>query len=73
MTRKADKVRGLDPGEKPPRTFHLAVMEGYRYAVKNGYHLEPCNGEAHSNPYIDNCMLCLGGAWGWRIVKDTPA
>lgn len=22
-----------------------------------------CNGEAHSNPYIDNCMVCLP-YWG---------
>ncbi len=24
----------------------------------------PCNGEAHSNPFIDHCMVCLGGTWG---------
>lgn len=29
---------------------------------------EPCPGEAHSNAMIDNCMVCLGGAWG-RVVK----
>lgn len=26
--------------------------------------LEPCGGEAHSNPYTDNCMLCAP-RWGW--------
>lgn len=24
-----------------------------------------CNGEAHSNPFIDHCMVCLHGDWGW--------
>lgn len=27
-------------------------------------HLVACNGEAHSNGYIDNCMLCAP-RWGW--------
>ena len=26
--------------------------------------LEPCGGEAHSNPFIDNCMRCAP-RWGW--------
>lgn len=25
---------------------------------------EPCGGEAHSNPFIDNCMRCAP-RWGW--------
>lgn len=29
----------------------------------------PCYGEAHSNPYIDYCMICLGVRWG-RILKE---
>jgi len=24
----------------------------------------PCNGDAHSNPYIDNCGVCMPN-WGW--------
>lgn len=23
-----------------------------------------CNGEAHRNPHIDNCMVCMP-RWGW--------
>jgi hypothetical protein len=26
-----------------------------------------CNGEAHSNPHIDHCMICAP-RWGWREV-----
>jgi hypothetical protein len=26
--------------------------------------LEPCTGEAHSNPHIDHCFLCAP-RWGW--------
>lgn len=29
---------------------------------------DPCVGDAHSNPYIDNCMVCLGTIWG-RMFK----
>jgi hypothetical protein len=31
---------------------------------------EPCCGEAHSNPYIDHCMVCLGVQWG-RMMKRS--
>jgi hypothetical protein len=24
----------------------------------------PCDGQAHRNPHIDHCMVCLGGQWG---------
>ncbi len=30
------------------------------------FHAIPCPGEAHSNPHIDNCMLCAP-LWG-KIV-----
>jgi len=29
-----------------------------------GVMLQQCNGEAHSNAYIDHCGVCLPG-WGW--------
>jgi len=31
--------------------------------VKTGRKI-PCPGAAHSNPFIDHCMCCLGGTWG---------
>lgn len=49
-----------------------ALMEGTTMKtkqVKKGYHLIPCPGEAHSNPYIDNCMLCAP-RWGLIEVLD---
>ena len=34
--------------------------------------LQPCHGEAHSNPHIDNCMVCMP-RWGFTgpTVKVT--
>lgn len=34
----------------------------------------PCNGEAHSNPHIDHCMVCLP-RWGvvcYLVPKKAP-
>lgn len=36
--------------------------------ARRGFVLIECEGEAHSNPYIDNCMMCAP-RWGWREVK----
>lgn len=33
------------------------------YQMKKTGRLIPCPGEAHSNPYIDNCMICAP-RWG---------
>lgn len=30
-----------------------------------------CYGEAHSNPYIDNCGICLGHSWGAYFACPT--
>jgi hypothetical protein len=32
--------------------------------IPKPYHLVPCVGQAHTNPFIDNCMLCLNASWG---------
>jgi|GEM_PF-6908203 len=31
----------------------------------------PCTGEAHSNPHIDHCMICLGLDWGRMLARDV--
>lgn len=31
--------------------------------IKQGFHLVPCTGEAHSNPHIDSCGICAP-RWG---------
>ena len=31
--------------------------------------VEPCEGEAHSNPHIDHCMGCLAYEWGIAIKR----
>lgn len=32
---------------------------------------DPCDGEAHSNGFIDHCMSCLNCTWGrvWKASK----
>ncbi len=35
-----------------------------------GYKLMECDGEAHSNPYIDHCLRCAP-RWGWIEVPST--
>lgn len=34
------------------------------YARKPTGNFKPCPGEAHSNAFIDNCMVCLHHKWG---------
>jgi hypothetical protein len=40
------------------------------YERKKTGKLVPCPGEAHSNPHIDNCMLCMP-RWG-EIEERAP-
>lgn len=37
--------------------------------VRSGYRLIPCDGEAHTNPHIDNCLRCAP-RWGWVETKN---
>jgi hypothetical protein len=47
--------------------------------ARRGYRLVPCTGEAHGNPFIDNCGQCAP-RWGWvevpcqalRVCKFSP-
>ena len=31
---------------------------------------KPCPGDAHTNAYIDNCMICLGSKFGYGKVEE---
>jgi len=64
--------------KKPPCpiTTHLGrckekTMRGSHFCKKHAAlvttELVPCTGEAHSNPYIDHCMMCAP-RWGQREV-----
>lgn len=51
---------------KPPKGWHFETPPARRVAtvrerlwVRNGFHLELCTGEAHSNAFIDNCGTCM--------------
>ncbi len=39
--------------------------------IKRNHRLIPCDGEAHSNAYIDNCTRCAP-RWGWIEVPVQP-
>lgn len=39
--------------------------------IAKGTILVTCNGEAHGNPFIDNCMVCMP-RWGW-VEVPRPA
>jgi hypothetical protein len=45
------------------RGFYVVRYDGRDYAVRQGYHLLACVGEAHANPMIDNCGVCAP-LWG---------
>jgi hypothetical protein len=41
-------------------------------AKEQGF-LVPCHGEAHSNPFIDNCGVCMP-RWGLvEVKKEQPS
>lgn len=49
---------------------HRRVAELQLLFDRAGLALVPCDGEAHSNPHIDNCARCAP-RWGW-IGKREP-
>lgn len=55
--------RGALTSDYPMKGYHL----DQGHFVRDGYHVEPCTGEAHSNAFIDHCGCCAP-RWGW-IVK----
>lgn len=59
--------------EQPRRGFYEVEVEGRSVYVKQGYELVACEGEAHSNAFIDHCMLCVSGTWGWTVQRQSSA
>ena len=62
--RLIDRIRVILAESKATgRTIDPAVIEDelLRLEVKP---LVKCTGEAHSNPFIDNCSMCAP-RWGW--------
>lgn len=70
-------VKTLEAGFAPRGWHEVTVGDqadghgGERYAVRDGFVLLPCTGDAHSNAHIDNCGVCLGHAWGWVAVHES--
>lgn len=52
-------------GRRRQRAFDLLPAD-FQEAIT-----EPCSGEAHANPHIDNCMICLYTTWG-RMLRRLP-
>jgi hypothetical protein len=69
------EVSGEDPGraEDAMAKGTVTTAEGTKYKLVEREQepgLFPCPGEAHSNPFIDNCMMCAP-RWG-QIVRFKP-
>lgn len=43
--------------------------EARAHWVRDGFHLERCTGDAHSNAFIDNCGQCMP-LWGTVAVPN---
>ena len=55
----ADEIHGAgQPPSKWAEDFQV-IFKAYGLTIPR-----PCTGEAHSNPYIDNCGVCMP-RWGW--------
>lgn len=82
MSRKAPKIKCAGALEcidgSAPRGWHHEAPKRNnngnpaQLIVRNGYRAVQCDGEAHSNPHIDNCGVCAP-MWGWIAVKDEAA
>lgn len=58
----------------PLEGWHFESAPGLRgaYCVRNGFHIEPCPGEAHGHEVIqDHCLTCAP-LWGVLVVDDVP-
>jgi hypothetical protein len=56
--------------EHAKRGFYEVQRQGRSTTyVRKGWHLVECDGEAHSNPFIDNCYICAP-LWGDVAVPD---
>lgn len=59
-------AEGLRDSPNHPIVQMLAHLVHERYYLEP---LQPCTGEAHNNPYIDNCGVCAP-RWGWAGEKE---
>lgn len=54
--------------------FRLVLVygagDGGAFMCRPGYYPVRCTGEAHTNPHIDNCMMCAP-MWGWHPMADA--
>ncbi len=64
MLKVIDKVRTMLANRLAPDHIEQVLFEQCGIAP-----LVKCEGEAHSNAYIDNCMQCAP-RWGWIDPVD---
>ena len=65
---KSQSVIRCDRKIKPGTPFCKVHFETHKLVV------EKCTGDAHSNPFIDHCMVCLPhwGSYPKAVLKDAP-
>lgn len=83
LGRKFPSKNPLTQKEKNKRTYRRLYNQLHKLKITGGDKdqikalegrlealTEPCEGEAHSNPYIDHCGLCMGVSWGRRLKSE---
>ena len=65
-------LAGQYVSESAKRGYYEIELDGRSVFVKRGYELVACEGEAHGNAFIDHCMLCVSGTWGW-VAQRQPS
>ncbi len=53
----AEDIHSKQPSKLASRLREVFATQGLEIP-------RPCNGEAHSNPHVDNCGVCMPN-WGW--------
>jgi hypothetical protein len=69
----AGSFRGVAEFDKKPGfrlQLNYGVGDGRALMVRRGYVAIRCTGEAHTNPHIDYCGVCMGHVWGWACARD---
>lgn len=66
------KVRMIDSlfAVPPNRLEYETKFGGHRYAVRKGYVLRTCDGEAHRNIFLSTCPRCTDHSWGVLAEKE---
>ena len=74
--RRAEALRTLAPAPRVATVIEYKANIRHErgtvtLAPRTETGLQPCPGEAHTNAFIDHCMVCLGGTYG-KVIGYAP-